>query len=329
MEKKKDFFISYNSADKDYAEWIAWQLEEANYTTVIQAWDFRPGNDFILEMQKAASSANQTIAVLSDNYLNALYTHPEWSSAFADDPKGDKRKLIGVRVSKCQLEGMLKNRIYIDLAVISDKKTAKKILLEGVKEGRNKPASEPSFPGKTDEEEKPNFPGVGTKSDLTNKTSKYKPQIPIEMTDMEINDFIESAYKEIHTYFKDAIDELSQESERIQIRFKEINNYKFVSDIYIAGKHETSCKVWLNRESYSQYSQIGFSHGSISINQDNSFNEILSISDNKYNLNLQAVMSAGFYGNNKPNFDYNSLSPQEAAEYLWRLYISVLEYSYK
>ncbi len=25
----KDFFISYNSADRTWAEWIAWQLEEA------------------------------------------------------------------------------------------------------------------------------------------------------------------------------------------------------------------------------------------------------------------------------------------------------------
>ncbi|MGA9350971.1 MAG: TIR domain-containing protein [Anaerolineae bacterium] len=24
----KDFFISYNSADRTWAEWIAWQLEE-------------------------------------------------------------------------------------------------------------------------------------------------------------------------------------------------------------------------------------------------------------------------------------------------------------
>jgi len=28
----KDFFISYNSADRTWAEWIAWQLEEAGYT---------------------------------------------------------------------------------------------------------------------------------------------------------------------------------------------------------------------------------------------------------------------------------------------------------
>lgn len=38
----RDFFISYNRADGLWAEWIAWQLEEAGYTAVLQAWDFRP-----------------------------------------------------------------------------------------------------------------------------------------------------------------------------------------------------------------------------------------------------------------------------------------------
>jgi hypothetical protein len=31
----KNFFISYNSADNQWAQWIAWQLEEAGYTIVI------------------------------------------------------------------------------------------------------------------------------------------------------------------------------------------------------------------------------------------------------------------------------------------------------
>ena len=31
----KHFYISYNSADRQWAEWIAWQLEEAGYTTVL------------------------------------------------------------------------------------------------------------------------------------------------------------------------------------------------------------------------------------------------------------------------------------------------------
>ncbi len=42
MSEKKDFFISYNRADQRWAEWVAWHLEKAGCTTVIQAWDFRP-----------------------------------------------------------------------------------------------------------------------------------------------------------------------------------------------------------------------------------------------------------------------------------------------
>jgi hypothetical protein len=38
----RDFFISYPSADQRYAEWIAWELEAAGYTTFVQAWDFGP-----------------------------------------------------------------------------------------------------------------------------------------------------------------------------------------------------------------------------------------------------------------------------------------------
>jgi hypothetical protein len=33
-----DLFISYNQADRDWANWIAWTLEGAGYTVIIQAW---------------------------------------------------------------------------------------------------------------------------------------------------------------------------------------------------------------------------------------------------------------------------------------------------
>ena len=51
----KDFFVSYNKADKQIAEWIAWVLEEAGHEVLIQAWDFRPGENFVIGMQKAAA----------------------------------------------------------------------------------------------------------------------------------------------------------------------------------------------------------------------------------------------------------------------------------
>ncbi len=60
----KDFFISYNQADRQWAEWIGWQLEEEGYSVIIQAWDIRPGSNFVIEMQKAAVEAERTVAVL-------------------------------------------------------------------------------------------------------------------------------------------------------------------------------------------------------------------------------------------------------------------------
>ena len=49
-----NFFVSYTGADEAWAEWIAFALERAGFTTVIQAWDFRPGSNFVIEMQNAA-----------------------------------------------------------------------------------------------------------------------------------------------------------------------------------------------------------------------------------------------------------------------------------
>src|SRR5437016_6273553 len=101
----KDFFISYTSADHEWAEWIAWQLEEAGYSTVLQAWDFRPGSNFALDMHVAATEAKRTIAVLSPDYLNALYTQSEWATAFARDPRGEMGLVLPVRVHQCELKG--------------------------------------------------------------------------------------------------------------------------------------------------------------------------------------------------------------------------------
>jgi hypothetical protein len=53
MDSERDFFISYTRADKQWAEWIAWILEAEGYTTVLQAWDFHSGYNFVVKMDEA------------------------------------------------------------------------------------------------------------------------------------------------------------------------------------------------------------------------------------------------------------------------------------
>ena len=157
---EKDFFVSYNFHDRAWAEWIAWVLEEAGHSVVIQSWDFRPGGNFVLDMQQAAQDCDRTIAVLSEHYLQATYTQPEWAAAFARDPQSQQRKLIPVRVSKCDPAGLLGPIVYVDL-VESSEAEARQRLLTMLQE-RAKPTSQPTFPGKGKDNEPaiaPLFPG--------------------------------------------------------------------------------------------------------------------------------------------------------------------------
>jgi tetratricopeptide (TPR) repeat protein len=153
----KDFFISYTSADRHWAEWIAWQLEEAGYSVDIQVWDFQPSHDFIAEMDRASREAERTLAVLTSRYFESRFTQAEWSVAFA------KGNLLPVRVADFDLEGLLSVRVYIDL-VGKDEEQAKEALLTGVKTGRKKPTAPPSFPPPRSAErtviEQPRFPGA-------------------------------------------------------------------------------------------------------------------------------------------------------------------------
>ncbi|MEV4510278.1 toll/interleukin-1 receptor domain-containing protein [Dactylosporangium sp. NPDC049525] len=106
---RKDFFISYTSADEEWAVWIAHVLEEAGYSVVIQAWDFRPGSNFVIEMQKALQSSDRLIATLSPDYLSARFPRPEWAAVFAADPEGAARRLVPVMVRPCQPDGLLRS----------------------------------------------------------------------------------------------------------------------------------------------------------------------------------------------------------------------------
>src|SRR6266849_2954753 len=102
-----DFFISYTGKDNLWAQWIAMQLEEAGYHTIIQAWDFRPGSNFVAEMDEAEKRAERILPVLSAAYLASDYAFAEWATAFRRDPRGKQGRILPVRIERCEVEGLL------------------------------------------------------------------------------------------------------------------------------------------------------------------------------------------------------------------------------
>jgi TIR domain-containing protein/NB-ARC domain-containing protein/tetratricopeptide repeat protein len=183
MPEGKDFFISYTAADKKWAEWIAWILEEAGYTTLIQAWDFRAASNFVLNMQAGATDTTRTIAVITPDYFQSTFTEPEWAVAFAADPTSESGKLVPIRVVDFKPPGYFSTINYINLFG-SDAEAATETLLKHiesiVKGKRLKPAVKPAFPGapaSVTRSARPPFPGTpaGEKPFLQNLPYRANP----------------------------------------------------------------------------------------------------------------------------------------------------------
>jgi tetratricopeptide (TPR) repeat protein len=153
-----DFFVSYTGADQAWAEWIAQQLEAAGYTTLLQAWDFRPGSDFVHQMQQATSSAQRTVAVLSPAYFGSRFGEAEWRAAFARDPTGELGLLVPVRVQDCQPPGLLASRVYVDLVGLEEEAAAAR-LRAGIQQGRTRPPGRRPFPGQATAAGGSRYPG--------------------------------------------------------------------------------------------------------------------------------------------------------------------------
>ncbi|MGH3755745.1 MAG: FxSxx-COOH system tetratricopeptide repeat protein [Pseudonocardiaceae bacterium] len=140
-----DFFVSYTHSDQRWAEWIGWVLEDAGFRVVMQAWDFGPGSHFVAEMHEAVRRSSRTVAVLSVAYLRSVFAAEEWQAAWAADPAGRGRRLLGFRVEDCHREGLLGQLVTVDLFGVG-RDTARDRVLGAVRGQRLKPDAEPLFP---------------------------------------------------------------------------------------------------------------------------------------------------------------------------------------
>ncbi|MGW6931367.1 FxSxx-COOH system tetratricopeptide repeat protein, partial [Lentzea sp. NPDC054927] len=163
MADQWDFFVSYTATDRAWAEWVAWELEEAGHQVLIQAWDMVPGSNWVNLMHQGVQNAERTIALLSLTYLSSVYGTSEWQAAWGDDPLAEKRKLLVFRVEECERRGLLKSVVSQDLFGVPEG-VVRQRLHEGVRAaqtGRVKPSVPPEFPGRTRAVvTEPRFPGA-------------------------------------------------------------------------------------------------------------------------------------------------------------------------
>jgi TIR domain len=313
-----DFLISYTSADKAWAEWVGYVLEEEGFAVFIQAWDFRPGGNFVLEMQSAAIKADRTIMVLSPDYMKSQFASPEWAAAFAEDPQGLKRKLVPVVVRQCEVPGLLRAIVHISL-VNEDEGTARTLLVNGVNEKRTKPPQRPAFPGAQVRKPPKSFPGA--KLTGAPASTAYIPKLKRASSDVDKRRFIRGAFDEIKTHFQTALDELAKHSEAVECDFQSNTTTEFTAEVFLNGKSTCFCRIWQGAMFSSDGISYAEGHGHHS---NNSCNESLTIADDRGELHLSSLMGMGF-GQLEKIFNLKQMSQEQAADYLWRRFVAPLE----
>src|SRR4051794_11827285 len=76
-----DFFVSYTFSDRDWAFWVAKELEALGHTTHIHEWEVQGGDDIYAWMEKRHDAADRVLCVVSDAYLRAPYSTLERNAA--------------------------------------------------------------------------------------------------------------------------------------------------------------------------------------------------------------------------------------------------------
>ncbi|MEU4496046.1 FxSxx-COOH system tetratricopeptide repeat protein [Streptomyces sp. NPDC023998] len=133
-------FVSHAGADRAWAEWVAWQLQDAGYEVELDCWDWGAGENFILKMN-AALESGRMLAVFSAAYFDPdRYTTKEWTAVLAA-----KEQLIPVRIDGTPAPPILRP-LLAPLLVGLGEEEARRTLLEAVA-GPRRPDGKPAFPG--------------------------------------------------------------------------------------------------------------------------------------------------------------------------------------
>ncbi|MFJ3284978.1 FxSxx-COOH system tetratricopeptide repeat protein [Streptomyces sp. NPDC086669] len=134
-------FISHAGADLAWAEWVAWQLQDAGYDVELDSWHWGAGDNVIVRMDEALA-ARRMVALFSAAYFERRrWTTEEWTAVVAG-----REGLVPVRLDDATAPPMLR-ALKAPALFGMDEEAARQALLAAVAGPVGVPAVRPRFPG--------------------------------------------------------------------------------------------------------------------------------------------------------------------------------------
>jgi tetratricopeptide (TPR) repeat protein len=140
-----EIFISYTSSDRDWAFWIAKELEALGHEPHIHEWEIKGGDDIYAWMEQRHNAADHVLCVVSDEYLRAPYSTLERNAAIWRAAGGRPGFVLFVAVKPCKLPTLADHIRRSELFGVPEE--AARIRFREFMQTREKPVSV-AFPGR-------------------------------------------------------------------------------------------------------------------------------------------------------------------------------------
>lgn len=149
LDKQYDFFISYNQADRFWADWIGCQLEANDFRVFHPGWDIHAGQNEVyvinqfLENVKNQQGKTRILLLFSPNFGENTVVETLWQDVKKIDPSGELGLNIPVLIkdnAETKIPNFLNSNKKLNLSSFGENEEAKAttVLVKHINGGRAK-----------------------------------------------------------------------------------------------------------------------------------------------------------------------------------------------
>jgi hypothetical protein len=298
----RDIFICHAGEDKDD---IVRPMVEAFTQAGISCWydeaEIQWGDSITKKVNEGLAVSRYVLVVLSPAFMEKNWPQRELNAVLNQEASSGEVKvlplLVGSEEEKRQILAtfpLLNDKQYLpwdgDLDNIVNSMLSR---LGKERESLPQPGSAPTRPS----------PGLRIPL----------PRIKKQFSQRDKDLFLRSAFNVVKQYFRDALAKLDDQYEEANTNFEEVHGFKFLCTIYIRGEVANRCKIWIG--GFRSSDSIAYYEGEFGIDDNNSFNDILSVADDGQRLGFKP---SNMWLGGQHYSEKDLLTAEQVAEYLWR-----------